>query len=118
MSCNKTILNISVCVCQRDFPVGDHVTLSNYHKSRCVDDLCNTEGNNAPTAVQPQPSQPDIVVPPVVVVEEPEVVEEVIDETPEEETPDFLPGRNAGNDCNTKKSVTWKIFFFSINDLV
>jgi len=89
--CYESVLGM--CVCQRDFPVSDHVTLSNYYKSRCVDDLCNTGSTDVPAVVvQPQPSEPEVVVPPVVVVEEPEVVEEeVVDETPEEETPDFLP---------------------------
>ena len=36
-----------MCVCQQDFPVADHVTLSNYQKARCAGDLCTDYSSDA-----------------------------------------------------------------------
>lgn len=107
-----------MCVCQSDFPVDKHVTLSNYHKDRCEQDLCNGNSDvNGQILAQPKPvvpevvapTEPEVVVPPVVPVVQPEepVVEEVVTEAPEaeeEETPDFEPGMNCIHKIDTRHS--------------
>lgn len=100
--CYESVLGM--CVCQSDFPVDKHVTLDNYHKARCEQDLCNGNSDvsgeimTPPKPVEPEvvvPTEPEVVVPPVVAVTEHAVVEEVVTEAPETEdeeeeaTPDF-----------------------------
>ena len=79
-----------MCVCQQDFPVADHVTLSNYQKTCCDGELCTEYSTDLHEPTEPEP---EIIVPPTVAVEEePELVEEPAVEEEIIPDTDFIPG--------------------------